>query len=161
MLSRVKFGAKIPEGTILLVAAIVMLILGAGVAVMVLAQTTYPSNVSPVATTLVSTVNSEQLNMERYTFPQGGPLTVTLDNVGSVAQNLQDADYYVNGVLGNASLSSCTSGSTANALAPAGSCIVTVSLPLTSLYPDAAYQFKVVLANNQVFLYSVFYGYSG
>jgi hypothetical protein len=146
----------------LLMVGIVVLLLEASVAVKVPALTVYSFTGSPVTTSLQSTtVSPEQLIMDRYTFPVGGPLTVTLRNAGSVSENLQNASYYVNGIVASATPSSCTAGSVASALAPSGSCVIIVSVPLTSLFPEAAYPFKVVTPTGEVYLSSVFYGPSG
>ena len=142
----------------LLVIGIVILVLETCAAVVTApALTMSPYSVKAVATT----ANSEQLILDRYNFPVGGPLTVTLKNVGSVSENLQNADYYVNGILANATASGCSAGSTLGSVSLGGSCVVVVSVPLTSLAPEAAYPFKVVTSTGTVFLYSVFYGPSG
>jgi hypothetical protein len=146
----------------LLVLSIVVFVLETSATIAVPAVTVFSFVGSPVTTSLQSTAASpEPLFMDRYTFPVGGPLTVTLRNMGSVSQNLQNADYYVNGILASATPSGCTAGSTASALAPGGSCVIIVSVPLTSLFPEAAYPFKVVTPTGEVFLSSVFYGPSG
>jgi archaellum component FlaF (FlaF/FlaG flagellin family) len=146
----------------LLVVGIVIFVIEVSVGAMVPALTVYSSNGSPVTANLQSTtVNPEELLMDHYTFPAGGPLTVTLRNAGSLTENLQNADYYVDGILGTASSNSCTGGDVASALAPRQSCVITISLQLTNVSPDGAYQFKVVTPSGQVFLFLVFYGYSG
>jgi flagellin-like protein len=96
----------------------------------------------------------EQVIMEAYSFPTVGGLTVTLRNVGSASENLHDADYFINGLLGTPS--TCTG---ASAITPSQSCPVTITLgSYGSLISGAAYPFKVVTPTGGVFSYSVIYG---
>ena len=100
----------------------------------------------------------EQVIMEAYSFPSGGPLVVTLRNVGSATENLANADYFVNGVVASTqSLASCAS----SAVTPGGSCVASVTLgSYGGLTPNAAYAFKVVTPSGGVFSYTVIYGSS-
>jgi len=104
----------------------------------------------------------EQVIMEAYSFPSGGPLTVTLRNVGSATENLASADYFVNGAIDTGlAFSGCSANgaaATSSALVPSGSCVATVTVPVTSLISGAAYPFKVVTPTGGVFSYSVIYG---
>ena len=98
----------------------------------------------------------EQVIMEAYSFPVGGPMVVTLRNVGSASENLATADYFVNGVIGTATLSGCA---TPSAVTPSGSCQASVAFTsYASLISGAAYPFKVVTPTGGVFSYSVIYG---
>jgi len=96
----------------------------------------------------------EQVIMEAFSFPTGGPLVVTLRNVGSAAENLSPgADYFINGIKGTAT------GTCGSAVTPSQSCQVTVSLSgYGSLISGAAYPFKIVTPTGGVFSYSIIYG---
>ena len=83
----------------------------------------------------------EQVIMEAYSFQIGGPLSITVRNVGSAAVDLQNADYFINGV-------SATPTGCAITLTPAGSCQVSWSLgSYASLLSGAAYPVKVVTSD--------------
>ncbi|MGD0175383.1 MAG: hypothetical protein ABSC50_00970 [Candidatus Bathyarchaeia archaeon] len=93
--------------------------------------------------------------LEAYSFPSGGPLTVTLRNVGSASENLASADYFVNGVVATSiSIASCSS----SAVTTGDACVVTVTISTTNLTLGAPYPFKVVTPTGGVFSYSVIYG---
>ena len=95
----------------------------------------------------------EQMIMEAYGFPSGGPLVVQLRNVGSASEDLLDAEYFINGVKGTLS-GTCTANVT-----PGGSCQAIVTLTsYGSLIPNAAYPFKIVTPTGGVFSYTVIYG---
>ncbi|MGD0175553.1 MAG: archaellin/type IV pilin N-terminal domain-containing protein [Candidatus Bathyarchaeia archaeon] len=98
----------------------------------------------------------EQVIMEAYSFSNvAGPLVVTLRNVGSSSENLATADYFVNGVLGTATVTNCSS----SAVTPGGSCNVSVALGAgATLISGAAYPFKIVTPTGGVFSYSVIAG---
>jgi hypothetical protein len=98
---------------------------------------------------------TEQMVMEGYSFPSGGPLTVALRNVGSASENLAGADYFVNGVLATSiSIASCSS----SAVTTGAVCSVTLTVSTTSLILGAAYPFKIVTPTGGVFSYAVIYG---
>jgi len=153
----------------LLAVGIVVFVVEASLAVAVPALTVY-SSISIATTTLqppqqagiqATTTSPEQLIIDRYTFPDGGPLTLTLRNAGTIPENLQNATYSVNGIRATASPMSCTGESIPSDLLPGVSCVVIVSLPLATLYPEGDYPFKIVAPTGTVFLYYVYYGISG
>jgi flagellin-like protein len=94
----------------------------------------------------------EQVIMEAYSFPVGGPLVVQLRNVGSASENLLGADYFIAGSKTNAPSGSCTS-----AVTPGGSCQASLTGIPPSLIPNAAYPFKIVTPTGGVFSYTVIY----
>jgi flagellin-like protein len=100
---------------------------------------------------------ADQVTMVSYSFPVGGPLSITTKNVGSSAVDLSKADFFINGV-------SATPGSgCAVMIPPGGSCTTTLSLPggYAGLASGVSYPVKIVTANGAVFSYSVIYGGNG
>lgn len=97
----------------------------------------------------------EQLIMEAFSFPTGGPLALTVRNVGSASINVGGSDFFVNGVKSNAITGTC-SGAT---LTPSQSCVANVPLAsYASLVSGAAYPLKIVTPDGGVFSYSVTFG---
>ena len=100
---------------------------------------------------------ADQVVMVSYSFPAGGPLSITVKNVGSSSVDLSRADFFINGV-------SATPGTgCALPLAIGGSCTTTISLTggYASLTPGVSYPVKIVTANGAVFSYSLIYGANG
>ena len=92
--------------------------------------------------------------MEAYSFQIGGPLSITVRNVGPSSVDLKNADYFINGV-------SATSTGCAMTLTPVGSCQVSLALgSYASLLSGAAYPVKVVTSDGGVFSFSVVFGAS-
>jgi flagellin-like protein len=99
----------------------------------------------------------QQVIMESYNFPVGGPLTVTVKNVGRGSVDLSKADFFINGV-------SATAGAGCSVtLTVSGSCTTTVSLSsgYGSLVSGVAYPLKIVTPDGAIFSYSCVYGASG
>lgn len=101
--------------------------------------------------------NSEQIIMDRYNFPAGGPLIVTLRNTASASENLVAVRYFFNETLVTNVGFACSS---ATALAPTDSCVVTLTLPTAKLSSGVAYVFKVITPTGGAFSYSIIYGSS-
>jgi flagellin-like protein len=99
----------------------------------------------------------EQLIMEAYNFPTAasgtGSLTLTVRNVGPASVNIQNADFFINGV--SVSQSGACSSAT---LTPGGSCTTTLTYAGSSLVAGAAYPLKIVSPTGGVFSYSIIYG---
>jgi hypothetical protein len=111
---------------------------------------------STTSTLRITTQPKDQIIMEAYNFPIGGPLTMTLRNVGQASVNVGNSDFFISGV--KATLGgSCV----AQTLAPGRSCSAIVSLgSYASLVTGAAYPVKVVTPTGGIFGYSVIYGSS-
>jgi flagellin-like protein len=96
----------------------------------------------------------EQLIMEAFSFPTGGPLALTVRNVGSASINAGGSDFFINGV--TAALTGGCSGTT---LTPGQSCQGSLTLAsYASLTSGAAYPLKIVTPDGGVFSYSITYG---
>jgi FlaG/FlaF family flagellin (archaellin) len=99
----------------------------------------------------------QQVIMESYTFPVGGPLTITVKNVGLAPVDMSKADFFINGL-------SATPGPGCNlTLAVGSSCTTTLSLSdgYGSLASGLAYPVKIVTPDGAVFSYSCVYGAGG
>ena len=96
----------------------------------------------------------QQVIMEAYYFPIGGPLSITVKNVGSAPVDLSKADFFING------LSASRGSGCGVTLAIGGSCTTTVtpSGGYVSLVSGLAYTVKIVTPDGAVFSYSVVYG---
>ena len=88
--------------------------------------------------------------LESYSWPFGGPLSVTLQNGGSTPIDLADSDYYVNGLLAMVTGAYTT-------LIPSQSDILTIAT-FGNFVDGTAYRFKVAAPTGDVFSYSVIYG---
>ena len=96
----------------------------------------------------------DQVTMVSYNFPVGGPLSITVKNVGSSPVDLATADFFINGV-------SATSGSECKTtLTIGGSCTIALSPPggYGGLLSGYSYTVKIVTADGAIFSYSVTYG---
>jgi flagellin-like protein len=100
---------------------------------------------------------ADQVTMVSYSFPVGGPLSITVKNVGSSSVDLSKADFFINGV-------SATPGTgCVLILAIGASCTTSISLTdgYAGLASGVSYPVKIVTANGAIFSYSVIYGGSG
>jgi len=100
----------------------------------------------------------EQVIMESYNFlTSGGPVTITVRNVGPSAVNIGGADFFINGVK-----ATMTGGCAGATLTPTQSCGASLALGGGStLVSGAAYPLKIVTPDGGVFSYSVVAGGSG
>jgi len=96
----------------------------------------------------------DEVIMESYAFPSGGPLSISVKNVGTTPVDLSKADFFING------LAATLGPGCAVTLAIGSSC--TISLSLAGGYGNFAlglsYPVKIVAADGAVFSYSVIYG---
>lgn len=97
----------------------------------------------------------EQLIMEGYNFPPGGPLTLSIRNVGPSSANIGGADFFIGGVKASLSGGTCISAT----IAPTQTCGATLTLgqSASSLVSGAAYPLKIVTPEGGVFSYPVVY----
>ena len=98
----------------------------------------------------------EQLIMEGYNFPTGGPLTLSVRNVGPTSANIGKADFFISGVKATLSGGTCISAT----IAPTQTCEATLTLgqSASSLVDGAAYPLKIVTPTGGVFSYPIVYG---
>ena len=106
------------------------------------------------------TQTKEQVIMEAYSWSSNS-LTVTLRNVGSATENLQGADYFINGVKAGAPTGTC--GTAGSSITPTQNCIATITAtqPAGSFISGASYVLKVVTPTGGVFSYTVICGGAG
>ena len=107
----------------------------------------------------------EQIIMEGYNFPVGGPLTVTIKNIGTAPVNLKNATYAVETLNDGGLQVPLIGGNCTTAVAAGDSCqaILSVSAFNPPLVPAQSYVFAVELPNqtfSSAFKYSVTYGAS-
>jgi len=107
----------------------------------------------------------DQLIMEAYQWPASGAtyptLTLNLRNTGASSINIGSATFYVAGTLETTSVATYSSGSSATALIPGGTCIATVTVANSgSLSGGVAYVLKIGLPDGGVMSYSVLAGQS-
>ena len=104
----------------------------------------------------------DQLIMEAYQW--GGTyssLTLNLRNTGSSTVNIGAATYYVGGISETGSCATFSSGSSATALVPGGTCVDTVTIATPGSFSGGvAYVLKIGLADGGVMSYSVIAGQS-
>ena len=99
----------------------------------------------------------DQVIMESYSFPIGGPLSITVKDVGSSSVDLATADFFINGASATQGTGCKTTltigGSCTTALSPSGG--------YGGLLSGYSYPLKIITANGAIFSYSVTYGGGG
>lgn len=104
----------------------------------------------------------EQIIMEGYNFPVGGPLTVSLMNTGAVVENLAGAHYFLCTVGINeqeSCVSETFSGNCGTFVSPGATCQATITV--SGLVSASGYVFKLITPYGAIFRYSVFEGVQG
>jgi flagellin-like protein len=103
----------------------------------------------------------QQLIMEAYNWPggdPGGPISLTIRNVGSAAIDATHTDVFVNGLAAG----TLGDGGCAITLTPTQSCVASVDVPTApgspTWVPGSAYPLKLVSPDGGVFSYSVIDG---
>jgi len=96
----------------------------------------------------------DQITIVSYNFPIGGPLKITVKDVGSSSVDLSTADFFINGVSANpgpgCKLTLTIGGSCTTTLSPSGG--------YGGLLSGYLYPVKIVTADGAIFSYSVTYG---
>lgn len=99
----------------------------------------------------------EQIIMEGYNFPVGGPLTVDLRNTGALSENLAGAHYFM---CTEGASESCIpetfSGNCGTLVEPGAGCQATITV--SGLVSASGYAFKLITPYGAIFRYSVFEG---
>ena len=104
----------------------------------------------------------DQLIMEAYQWTGTyGSLVLNLRNTGSTSINIGAATYYVGGTAETGSCASFSTGSSAAALVPGGTCVDTVTIGVPGSFSGGvAYVLKIGLPDGGIMSYSVIAGQS-
>lgn len=97
---------------------------------------------------------TQGIALEYYDWSTLSSLSLKVRNIGATNVNLQNADYFVNGLMTTASVGTCASSSSTAKVVPQDSCPVTLTVSAFTPSNGIAYVVKIITPEGAVFSYS-------